>query len=85
MTCYMRTKRILFAAALLCLLQLPGWAQAPTLSVKGTVFTDKGVPVEGASVGILRALERALITNSKGAFTLAAPSNANSCDHLYRL
>jgi TonB-linked SusC/RagA family outer membrane protein len=75
MTCYMRIKRILIAAALLCLLQLPGWAQTPALSVKGTVLTDKGVPVEGASVSISGSGKGA-ITDSKGIFTLRAPADA---------
>src|SRR5579862_1806276 len=75
MTCYMRIKRILFAASSLCLLYLSGWTQAPTLPVKGIVLTDKGVPVEGASVSISGSAKGA-ITNSKGTFTLAAPSDA---------
>src|SRR5580692_5542867 len=75
MTCYMRIKRILFAAALFCLLQQPGWAQAPALSVKGTVLTDRGVPVEGASVSIAGSGKGA-ITDSKGIFTLRAPADA---------
>src|ERR1700722_9488515 len=75
MTCYMRIKRILIAAALLCLLQLPGWTQTPILSVKGTVLTDKGVPVEGASVSISGSGKGA-ITDSKGIFTLRAPADA---------
>ena len=65
----------MIAAALLCLLQLPGWAQTPALSVKGTVLTDKGVPVEGASVSISGSGKGA-ITDSKGIFTLRAPADA---------
>jgi TonB-linked SusC/RagA family outer membrane protein len=69
-----KTKRLLIAT-LLCLLQLPGWAQAPTLSVKGTVLTDKGLPVEGASVSISGS-GKGTITNGKGLFILSAPVNA---------
>ena len=69
-----KTKRLLIAT-LLCLLQLPGWAQAPTLSVKGTVLTDKGAPVEGASVSISGS-GKGTITNGKGVFTLLAPADA---------
>ena len=71
MTCYMRIKRILVAVLLLCLLQLPGWTQAPAISIKGTVLTDKGVPIEGASISISGSGKGA-ITDSKGAFTLRA-------------
>src|ERR1700754_1283181 len=68
-----KTKRLLIATALLCLLQLPGWAQ--TLAVRGTVMTDKGVPVEGASVSISGS-DKGAITNSNGIFTLSASSGA---------
>ena len=61
----MRIKRILIAAVLLCLLQLPGWTQTPALSVKGTVLTDKGVPVEGASVSISGSGKGAITDNEK--------------------
>src|SRR5580692_8493810 len=70
-----KTTRLLIASVLLCLLQLPGWAQAPTLSVKGTVLTDKGAPVEGASVSISGS-GKGTITNSKGMFTLLAHADA---------
>jgi TonB-linked SusC/RagA family outer membrane protein len=70
-----KSKRLLFTAIFLCLLQLPGWAQAPALSVKGTVVTDKGLPIEGASISISGSGKGA-ITNSKGAFTLLAPADA---------
>src|ERR1700729_721331 len=75
MTCYMRIKRIMFVASMLCFLYLSGWAQAPTLSVKGIVLTDKGAPVEGASVRISGS-GRGAITDGKGAFNLRAPGDA---------
>jgi TonB-linked SusC/RagA family outer membrane protein len=70
-----KSKRLLFTVIFLCLLQLPGWAQSPTISVKGTVVTDKGLPIEGASISIAGS-GRGAITNSKGAFTLMAPGDA---------
>ena len=60
---------------MLCFLYLSGWAQAPTLSVNGIVLTDKGVPVEGASVSISGS-GRGAITDGKGAFNLRAPGDA---------
>src|ERR1700722_10272573 len=70
-----RTTRILIAAILLSLLHLPGLAQGPTLPDNGTVLSDKGAPIEGASISIA-ASGKGTITNSKGTFTLAAPPNA---------
>jgi len=70
-----KTKRSLIAATLFCLLQLPGLAQAPAVPVKGTVLTDKGLPVEGASV-IISGTTKGAVTTSKGTFTLSAPSDA---------
>ncbi len=70
-----KTTRLLIAFVLLCLLQLPGRAQAPALSVKGTVLSDKGVPIEGASISIAGSAKGA-ITDSKGIFTLSAPADA---------
>ncbi|HEV3410941.1 MAG TPA: SusC/RagA family TonB-linked outer membrane protein [Puia sp.] len=70
-----RTTQLLIATTLLSLLHLPGLAQGQTLPVNGTVLSDKGTPVEGASISIT-ASGRGTITNSKGAFTLAAPPNA---------
>jgi TonB-dependent starch-binding outer membrane protein SusC len=70
-----KTKRLLIAASLLCLLQLPGLAQAPALPVKGTVLTDKGLPIEGASV-IISGTSKGAVTTSKGTFTLSAPTDA---------
>jgi iron complex outermembrane receptor protein len=70
-----KTTLLLIASVLLCLLQLPGRAQAPALSVKGTVLSDKGVPIEGASISIAGSAKGA-ITDSKGLFTLSAPADA---------
>jgi len=70
-----KTNRSLIAATLFCLLQLPGLAQAPAVPVKGTVLTDKGLPVEGASV-IISGTTKGAVTTSKGTFTLSAPSDA---------
>lgn len=70
-----KTKRLLIAATLLCLLQLPGLAQTPTLPIKGTVLTDKGLPIEGASV-IISGSNKGAVTTSKGTFTLSAPADA---------
>ena len=70
-----KTKRLLIAATLLSLLQLSGWAQAPGIAVHGTVLSDKGAPVEGASV-IISGSSKGTVTNSKGVFTLSAPADA---------
>jgi TonB-dependent starch-binding outer membrane protein SusC len=70
-----KTKRLLIAATLFSLLQLSGWAQAPAIAVHGTVLSDKGLPVEGASV-IISGSSRGAVTNSKGIFTLSAPADA---------
>jgi len=70
-----KTNRLLIATALLCLLQLPGWAQAP-LAVRGTVLTDKGVPIDGASISISGS-DKGAITNNNGIFTLSAPAGAS--------
>jgi TonB-dependent starch-binding outer membrane protein SusC len=70
-----KTKRLLIAATLLCLLHLPGRAQAPAIAVHGTVLSDKGAPVEGASV-IISGTGKGTVTNSKGVFTLSAPADA---------
>jgi len=70
-----RTTRLLIAATLLSLLHLPGLAQGPSLPVNGTVLSDKGAPIEGASISIAASGKGAL-TDSKGTFTLAAPPNA---------
>jgi TonB-dependent starch-binding outer membrane protein SusC len=70
-----KTKRLLIAATLLCLLYLPGKAQAPAIAVHGTVLSDKGAPVEGASV-IISGSSKGTVTNSKGVFTLSAPADA---------
>jgi TonB-dependent starch-binding outer membrane protein SusC len=70
-----KTTRLLIASALLCLLQLPGSAQAPALPVKGTVLTDKGLPIEGASI-IISGSNKGAVTTSKGTFTLSAPADA---------
>jgi iron complex outermembrane receptor protein len=70
-----KTKRLLIAATLLCLLQLPGWTQTPAPPIKGTVLSDKGIPIEGASV-IISGTTRGAITTSKGTFTLSAPADA---------
>jgi hypothetical protein len=67
-----KTSRLLIACTLLLLLQLPGRAQTPTLGIKGTVTTDKGAPVEGASV-IIPGTNKGAITDGKGSFHLAAP------------
>ena len=70
-----KTTLLLIASVLLCLLQLPGRAQAPALPVKGTVLTDKGLPIEGASV-IISGSNKGAVTTSKGTFTLSAPADA---------
>ena len=70
-----KTKRLLIAATLLCLLYLQGRAQAPAIAVHGTVLSDKGAPVEGASV-IISGSSKGAVTNSKGVFTLSAPADA---------
>lgn len=72
---FTKTSLHLIACVLLCLLQLPGRAQTPTFVVRGTVTTDKGAPVEGASVSIA-GTDKGAITDSHGAFTVTAPANA---------
>src|SRR5579871_2893108 len=67
-----KTTRFLIAAILLCLLHLPGWTQGPDITVKGTVLSDKGLPIEGASISIAGS-EKGAISNTQGVFTLMAP------------
>jgi len=71
----MHLTKILIACILLGLLQLPGHAQTPTFVVRGTVTTDKGAPIEGASV-IIAGTAKGAVSDSKGAFTIPAPANA---------
>jgi TonB-dependent starch-binding outer membrane protein SusC len=73
--CFPKTKRIFFAILVL-LLQLvtSAQAQAPALPVSGTVLTDKGVPVEGASVSVAGSA-RGAVTDAKGGFHLSAATN----------
>ena len=70
-----KTLLLLTACALLSLLQLPGRAQTPNIPVKGTVTTDKGAPVEGATV-IITGTIKGTVTDSKGAFTISSPAGA---------
>ena len=71
-----KTKRILIAATVLCLFHIRSLAQqAPNVSVKGTVLSDKGAPIEGASVTVSGS-GKGVITNNKGAFSLSAPGDA---------
>jgi TonB-linked SusC/RagA family outer membrane protein len=70
-----KSKRFLLIAVLACFLQLAGNAQAPKVTVHGTVQTDKGIPIPGASISISGSAKGA-ISDSKGAFTLSAPANA---------
>jgi TonB-dependent starch-binding outer membrane protein SusC len=69
-----KSKRFLLIAVFGCLLHLAGNAQAPVI-VHGTVQTDKGIPIPGASISISGSAKGA-ISDSKGAFTLSAPANA---------
>jgi TonB-linked SusC/RagA family outer membrane protein len=69
-----KTKRLLIAAGLLCLMHFPGMAQAPPVVVRGTVLTDNGAPIEGASVSIFGS-SRGAVTDRKGAFILSAPAD----------
>src|SRR5579864_6720901 len=69
------TKLTLIAAVLLLFLQVPGWTQAPARAVSGTVLTDKGAAIVGASVSISGSA-RGTITDAKGSFRLFAPENA---------
>lgn len=70
-----KSKRFLLIAVLACLLDLAGNAQAPTVNVHGTVLTDKGIPIPGASISISGSAKGA-ISDNKGAFTVSAPANA---------
>src|SRR5580698_10591364 len=70
-----KSKRLLLVAVLGCLLHLVGSAQAPTLTVHGTVQTDKGIPIPDASISIAGTAKGA-ISDSKGVFSLPAPANA---------
>ena len=67
--------KILIACMLLCLLHLPGQTQTPTFVVRGTVVTDKGAPIEGASV-IIAGTTKGAVSGAKGTFTVSAPANA---------
>jgi TonB-dependent starch-binding outer membrane protein SusC len=69
-----KSKRFLLFAVLACFLHLAGNAQTP-VTVHGTVQTDKGIPIPGASISISGSAKGA-ISDSKGAFTLSAPANA---------
>ena len=69
-----KSKRFLLIAVLGCLLHLAGSAQAPTLIVRGTVQTDKGLPIPGASISISGSAKGA-ISDGKGAFSLPAPAD----------
>ena len=70
-----KTLLLLTSCVLLCLLQLPGRAQTPTVAIKGTVTTDKGSPIEGASV-LITGTNKGTLTDSKGVFALSAPADA---------
>ncbi len=70
-----KSKRFLLIAVLACLLDVAGNAQAPPVNVHGTVLTDKGIPIPGASISISGSTKGA-ISDGKGAFTVSAPANA---------
>lgn len=65
----------LIACVLLTLLHWSGWAQTSPLIVKGSVTTDKGVPIEGASIVVI-GTEKGTVSDIKGQFTLSASADA---------
>ncbi len=70
-----KTKRFLIAAVFPCLFHLAGEAQTPPVGVHGTVLTDKGAPIPGASISI-GGSNKGAISDTKGTFSLSAPADA---------